>query len=202
MDTKLLFALALLAALAVPPPYAEAASSHEGNPERLALSAPDKTGGKPLMQALALRASNRSISDRPLAEKTLSNLLWAAWGVNRPDGRRTVPTAQNQQAAALYVAMDNGVWRYDGATHELVKVLTEDTRASFGGAPVILIYAAEAGPYAGMHVGSMYQNAGLFCASEGLAGVVKGTGVTLLQNRLPLPPGYSILIVQPVGLPK
>ena len=122
--------------------------------------------------------------------------------MNRDDGRRTVPTARNSQAAALYVVLASGVWRYEGATHGLVKALNVDERARFGGAPVTLIYAAEEGPYAGMHVGSMYQNAGLYCASAGLANVVKGTGVSVLQGRLPLPPGYSILVVQSVGLPQ
>ena len=202
MNMKILFVLILFGVLTALAPYAVAASGPEAAPERITLHAPDKAGGMPLMQALALRATNRSISPQPLPEKDLSNLLWAVWGVNRESGKRTVPTANNSQAAALYVAMANGVWRYEGAAHELVKVLNEDTRAEFGGAPLILIYAAEEGPYAGMHVGSMYQNAGLYCASAGLASVVKGTGVSLLKDRLPLPPKYAIRIVQPVGLPK
>lgn len=202
MDAKILFALVLFGALALSPLCAVAASGSESGLERMALPAPDKTGGKPLMQALALRATNRAISQQPIPERDLSNLLWAAWGVNRDDGRRTVPTARNSQAAALYVVLASGVWRYEGATHGLVKALNVDERARFGGAPVTLIYAAEEGPYAGMHVGSMYQNAGLYCASAGLANVVKGTGVSVLQGRLPLPPGYSILVVQSVGLPQ
>ena len=153
------------------------------------------------MQALALRASNRSISRQPLPEKDVSNILWAAWGVNRPDGRRTVPTARNMQAVALYAARADGVWRYEGEGHELIKVLDEDWRAEFGGAPLTLIYAAEEGPYAGMHVGSMYQNAGLYCASAGLANVVKATGLSSVRERLPLPFGYSVQILQLVGLP-
>lgn len=202
MNTKMLLALALFSVLALSSPHAEAAGGSENGLERMALSAPDKTGGKPLMQALALRATNRAISQQPISEQDLSNLLWAAWGVNRADGRRTVPTAKNSQNAALYVVLASGVWRYEGATHELVKALNVDERAKFGGAPVTLVYAAEEGPYAGMHVGSMYQNAGLYCASAGLANVVRATGVSALQGRLPLPPSYSILIVQPVGLPQ
>ena len=201
MDAKILFALVLFGALALSPLCAVAASGSESGLERMALPAPDKTGGKPLMQALALRATNRAISQQPIPERDLSNLLWAAWGVNRDDGRRTVPTARNSQSAALYVVLASGVWRYEGATHELVKALNVDERARFGGAPVTLIYAAEEGPYAGMHVGSMYQNAGLYCASAGLANVVKATGVSSVQGRLPLPPKYSVLIIQLVGLP-
>lgn len=201
MNTGLLLAVVLCAALTVLPACAGAASGPESEAARMVLPAPDKSGGKPLMQALALRASNRSISRQPLPEKDLSNILWAAWGVNRPDGRRTVPTARNTQAVALYAAMANGVWRYEGERHELIKVLDADLRDTFGGAPLTLIYAAGQGPYAGMHVGSMYQNAGLYCASAGLANVVKATGVSSVQGRLPLPPKYSVLIIQSVGLP-
>ena len=193
--------MALCGALVALPACAKAAPGNESGAARMVLPAPDKSGGKPLMQALALRASNRSISRQPLPERDLSNVLWAAWGVNRPDGRRTVPTARNTQAVALYAAKADGVWRYEGERHELVKVLNEDWRSKFGGAPLTLIYAAEEGPYAGMHVGSMYQNAGLYCASAGLANVVKGTGVSELRGRLPLPSGYSVLIIQLVGLP-
>lgn len=170
--------------------------------QRLALPAPDKSGGMPLMQALAQRASNRAIAAQPLSEQDLSNILWAAWGVNRADGRRTVPTAKNSQAAALFVVKNDGVWRYEGDAHALVKVMDEDVRAKFGGAPLTLLFAAEEGPYAGMHVGSMYQNVGLYCASAGLANVVKATGVSVLQGRLPLPSNYSILIVQSLGSPR
>ena len=201
MNTGLLLVVVLCGALVALPACAKAESTSEGGAARMVLPAPDKSGGKPLMQALALRASNRSISRQPLPKRDLSNILWAAWGVNRPDGRRTVPTARNTQAVALYAAMANGVWRYEGERHELIKISNEDWRTEFGGAPLTLIYAAEEGPYAGMHVGSMYQNAGLYCASAGLANVVKGTGVSALRGRLPLPSGYSVLIIQLVGLP-
>ncbi len=201
MNTGILLAMVLCGALAALPACAKAAPDPEGGAARMVLPAPDKSGGKPLMQALALRASNRSISRQPLPEKDLSNILWAAWGVNRPDGRRTVPTARNTQAVALYAARADGVWRYEGERHELVKVLDADLRDTFGGAPLTLVYAAEEGPYAGMHVGSMYQNAGLYCASAGLANVVKATGVSAVRGRLPLPPKYSILIIQSVGMP-
>lgn len=203
VDGKFLFALILFGALTALPHIAGAASGPETGRERITLPAPDKTGGKPLMQALALRASNRAFSPQAISNQDLSNLLWAAWGVNRQDGRRTVPTARNTQDAALFVARENGVWRYEGQTHQLVKVLDEDKRAgNFGGAPVVLVYAAKLGPHAGMHVGSMYQNAGLYCASAGLANVVRATGVSAFQGHLPLPPGYAVLIVQLVGLPR
>ncbi len=170
--------------------------------ERVTLPAPGKDGGKPLMQALALRKSTRSFGDAPLSQQELSNLLWATWGVNRPDGRRTAPTARNQQRVEVYAAKADGVWRYDGPGNVLEKVLDRDTRQAFGGAPLTLVYAAENNEYGALHVGSLYQNAGLYCASAGLNNVVKATGVDMLQNDLPLPAGYKIFIVQSIGLPK
>lgn len=169
--------------------------------ERLALPPPDKQGGKPLMECLALRRSTRSFSQEPLALQDLSNLLWATFGLNRPDGRRTAPTARNTQEVLLLVVRGDGVWRYEGREHALVRELSLDARDRFGGAPVTLLYAAPEGPYAGMHVGSLYQNAGLYCASAGLANVVKGTGVSALNAELRLPKGYRVLIVQSVGRP-
>lgn len=185
-----------LAAQQTAPPTATAG-------ERIALPAPDKEGGKPLMQALSLRKSERSFSSDALSEQEISNLLWAAWGVNRPDGRRTVPTANNRQRVEVYAAKADGVWRYDGPSHSLEKVLERDALPSFGGAPLTLIYAVEdnADTYGSMHVGSIYQNVGLYCASADLAGVVKASGASDAQKKLPLPAGYKVLIVQSVGRP-
>jgi hypothetical protein len=169
----------------------------------IALPKPDTKGGKPLMEALSLRQSTRAFKDAALPAQELANLLWACWGVNRPDGRHTVPTSQNKQNVAVYAALANGVWRYDAAKHELVRFLANDTRALFGGAPLTLLYAAEDGYYAsGMHVGSLYQNVGLYCASAGLGNVVKRNGVDALDGVLKLPDGYRMLIVQSVGYPR
>ncbi len=199
MHTEILLSAALAILLSFTAP-AQAAQMAVG--ERLTLPAPDKQGGKSLMQALAERKTNRAISDAPLPVQELSNLLWATWGVNRPDGRRTAPTARNYQKVEVYVAMADGVWRYDGPSHSLEKVLDRDTHSAFGGAPVTLVYAAEADECGAMHVGSLYQNAGLYCASAGLANVVKATGINVLQKELKLPAGYKILIVQSIGVPK
>ena len=162
------------------------------------------TGGMPLMEALALRVSGRSFSERALPDQVLSDLLWACWGVTRPDGRRTAPTSRNKQNIQVYAALESGVWLYEGVKHELVRVLKDDVRAKFGGAPLTLIYAAEDGYYAsGMHAGSLYQNVGLYCASVGLANVVKLNGVDVLDAAaLKLPEGYRVYIVQPVGYPR
>lgn len=179
------------------------ASAADGSTGSLKLPKPDTSGGKPLMEALSLRKTTRSFSDKAVSEQELSNLLWAAWGVNRSDMRRTVPTSMNKKNVALYAVMQNGVWLYDAEKHELSLALAGDMRSKYGGAPLTLVYAAEDGYYAsGMHVGSMYQNAGLYCASVGLGNVVKRSGVDALDGALNLPNKYRVFIVQSIGWPK
>lgn len=171
--------------------------------EEIVLPAPQKEGGKPLMEALSLRQSNRMIRPDAVSDQDLSNLLWAAWGINRQDsGHRTIPTAMNKQNAELYAAFEKGVWRYDAAGNKLVKVSGVDYRNRFDNAPLILVYAAEDAPFAEMHVGSMHQDVGLYCASAGLANVVKQTGLDIFKDAFPLPKGYRLVILQLVGLPK
>ena len=170
---------------------------------RIALPKPRMTGGKPLMEALAARGAGRNFSDKPVSEQVLSNLLWATWGINRPDGRRTAPTARNTQDIQVYAALESGVWLYDAARNELVQALGGDTRKKFGGAPVTLLFAVpEKDRFGAMHAGSLYQNAGLYCASEGLANVVKATGADALEGALPLPSGYAVIIIQSIGWPR
>lgn len=171
--------------------------------KRISLPKPVTTGGMPLMDALSARASNRKFADKILPDQVLSNLLWATWGINRPDGHRTAPTALNKQDIRVYAAMENGVWFYDAAKNELALAMEGDTRAVFGGAPVTLLYAVpESSPAGGMHAGSLYQNAGLFCASEGLANVVKTSQAGKLDGKLFLPQGYTIVVVQSIGYPQ
>lgn len=192
----LLFCLALVPLFAMPPLAAAAES------DRIVLPAPDKEGGMPLMRALAERRSTRSFKNAPLPMEHVGNLLWAAFGVNRADGRRTAPTARNTQEAAVYAVMENGVWAYDAKEHALARVMASDERKRFGGWPLTLLFAAPEGPFSGMHAGSMYQNAGLYCASAGLNNVVKATGASALNGVLPMPKGYKVLIIQSVGLPE
>jgi len=170
--------------------------------EKWALPSPITEGGMPLMAALAQRQSARNFSDKAISEQTLSDLLWATWGVNRADGRHTAPTANNKQQIIVFAALDSGVWFYEPSDNTLVKVLPDDTRALCGGAPLTLIYAAPAdGEFSGVHVGSLYQNAGLYCASAGLVNVVKGTGRDALDGKLTLPEGYKVFMVQSIGWP-
>jgi hypothetical protein len=171
--------------------------------QTMRLPAPDKTGGMPLMQALAERKSTKNFSEQAVSVQDLSNLLWAAWGVNRPDGRRTAPTARNTQAAEIYVVLDSGVWRYDGSKHLLEQTLPGDMRVKVGGAPVTLLFAAPAGDqWAGEHIGAIYQNAGLYCASAKMACVVRVSGADGLKDSLALPKDYRVYIAMAAGWPK
>ncbi|MDR0239446.1 MAG: nitroreductase family protein [Deltaproteobacteria bacterium] len=171
--------------------------------QTMQLPVPDKASGMPLMQALAERKSTKSFGDKAVSAQDLSNLLWAAWGVNRPDGRRTAPTGRNSQAVNVYVVLDSGVWRYDGAKHLLEQALPGDLRAKVGGAPVTLLFAAPTDDrWAGEHVGSIYQNAGLYCASAKMACVVRVAGADGLKDSLTLPKGYSVRIALAAGWPK
>lgn len=172
------------------------------------LPAPRTDGGKPLMEALKERKTSRSFSDRPLEEQVLSDMLWAAFGINRPaEGKRTAPTALNKQNIDIYVLDAAGVWRYDAKTNTLAAVMQKDLRPVMDSqpfaakAPVTLLYVAENDVTSGMHVGSLYQNVGLFCASAGLNNVVRRMDKDKLTQALSLPAGKEVIVSQSVGYP-
>ncbi|MFQ9866379.1 MAG: nitroreductase family protein [Bilophila wadsworthia] len=113
-------------------------------------------------------------SPPPLSDKLLGDLLWAAYGVNRPNGKRTIPTAQNRQDLEIYVLRSDGAWLYDAPKHSLEQVSSSDLRNFLAGqgfvreAPVGLVYVTDTQKnskelFAAMHTGSAYQNVGLFC---------------------------------------
>ena len=191
-----------LAALALVPACPAVVNAAEPT-VRMELPTPNKTGGMPLMQALSGRHSTKTnYSGAALSLQQLSDLLWATWGVNREDGRRTAPTAMNRQDVRLYVALESGVWLYDTG-NALIRVLEGDWRGQMGGGSLTLLYAVPQGnEWGGAHVGSLYQNAGLFCASAGLGNYVHVSGLHALDGKLPLTEGWKIFIVQTVGLLK
>ncbi len=187
-------------------------------PARIALSEPRRTGGQPLMQSLAKRHSTREFSQREVPEPLLSNLLWAANGINRPDTHgRTVPSARNWQEIDVYLARIDGLFRYDADAHALEPVHSRDVRSLtgmqdfVGSAPLNLVYVADlskvtAGDpmerrfFCAADAGFIAQNVYLFCASEGLATVVRG----LLDRRKLIPamqlkPQQRALLAQTVG---
>ena len=185
------------------------------------LPKPDMEGGKPLMQVLKARQSGREFSAEKLPPQVLSNLLWAAWGVNRPDsGRRTAPSASNRQEIEIYVATAEGLYLYDAKAHRLQPVLAKDLRAAtgrqpfVGEAPVNLVYVADYSKMgkgsdedkaltAGADTGFISQNVYLYCASEGLATVVRGmVDRPALARAMNLRPDQRIVLGQTVGYPK
>ena len=196
---SMLLSLAALALVPASPAVTQAAESAT----RMELPAPNKSGGMPLMQALnARRSTKTNYSGAALSAQQLSDLLWATWGVNREDGRRTAPTAMNRQDVRVYVALENGVWQYD-AGHALIKVLDGDWRSQMGGGSLTLLYAIpQVNEWGGAHVGSLYQNAALYCASAGLGNFVHVSGLHALDGKLPLPEGWKVYIIQTVGLLK
>ena len=167
------------------------------------LPAPQKQGGLSVPEALAGRHVERSFDSRPLPLQEVSNILWAACGVNREDGRRTVPTAMNYQRIGVYAVLPDGVYRYDAGQNILEQVLQGDYLKRYAnGAPMVLLHAAQQSDhYSAFHIGSMYENVALYCASAGLANVMKAQETNLLDGVLPLPDGWKVYMIQPVGYP-
>jgi SagB-type dehydrogenase family enzyme len=173
------------------------------------------------MQVLKERKSSREFSLEKLSLQVLSNLIWAASGVNRPEsGRRTAPTAANWQEIDIYLAMAEGLYLYDAKSHLLKPVLAEDIRALTGlqpfvkDAPLNLIYVAdfsrigrgtreEKDFFSAADTGFIAQNVYLFCASEGLATVVRANiDKPTLAKTMKLGPDQKITLSQTVGYPK
>jgi len=185
------------------------------------LPKPQMDGGRPLMQVLRNRSSSREFSPQKLPLQVLSNLLWAASGVNRPEsGKRTAPTAANWQEIDIYVATANGLYLYDAKSHLLKPILAEDIRALTGRQPFVkdaalnLIYVAdfsrigrgtneEKDFFSAADTGFIAQNVYLFCASEGLATVVRASiDRPALGKTMKLGPDQRITLSQTVGYPK
>jgi SagB-type dehydrogenase family enzyme len=182
------------------------------------LPAPDKTGGKPLMQLLASRQSSREFSKEPLTTQQLSNLLWSAFGINRTEsGKRTAPSARNWQEIDIYVSTSEGVFLYDAKEHSLKQVLAEDIRALTGkqdyvkDAAINLIYVADMSKlgdvseedksfYSGADTGFIAENAYLYCTSENLAAVVRAMiDRDKLAKKLNLRSEQRITLGQTIG---
>lgn len=191
------------------------------------LSAPDMKGGKPLMQCLKDRKTERSFSPKKLPVEVLSNLLWAAAGISRPDsGKRTAPSAKNWQEIDIYVAMEEGLYLYNAKAHALNPVVKADlrkatthalqsSRSSIAAAPLQMIYVVD---YAKMTIGTsdenkllysgadsafISQNVYLYCASEGLAtGVRAYVDKDALAKKMNLRDKQQVVFVQAVGYPQ
>jgi nitroreductase len=180
------------------------------------LPKPQMTAGMPLMQALAERKTTRAFLDKPMPQQTLSNLLWAAFGVNRPREvkpglGRTAPSAMNKQEIEIDVVLASGVYVYDAEANLLRPVAGGDVRAKMGAPPaelaaVTLVYVTGANPdYAQVDAGFIGENVYLFAASEGLNAwfyALHGQqDATAVAAALKLPAGKRPLYAQSVGYP-
>ena len=186
--------------------------------QTMVLPKPQTTGGMPLMEALSKRQTSRDFSDKKLPDQVLSNLLWAGWGINRPDlKKRTAPSSMNKQEMDVYVIMAEGVFLYDAENNALKKVVDGDIRALAGKqafvatAPVTLVFVAD---YKKMGEGTdqvkevtsntdaafISQNVYLYCASENLAtGVRAYVDREALHTAMKLLPDQHITLAQSVG---
>ena len=185
--------------------------------EPIALPPPRSMGGKPLIEALMLRRSTREYSERPLPPQVLSDLLWAAFGVNRPSGDRTAPYWRHIMVIDVYAVRADGVWLYEPKRHALLPQLSADLRAQtglqdfVGTAPLNLVYVAhgermqdippqERRLYASVNSGFIGQNVYLFCASEGLGTVFRGAvDYDKLSRAMQLGTDQFVTFAQTVG---
>lgn len=208
--------LALFASFSIPAQDAAASAKIDPAAESVALPAPAKTGGMPLMQALAERKTVRDYKPGELDAATLSEILYAANGVNRPDGKRTIPTAMNRQDLEVYVALPGAAYHYDAKENKLVRIDAGDFRAELimnknmaKNAAAILVYASDSTKfpndikYPAIHVGEASQDVYLYCASKGLGTVSLGmydeNGV---RKVFKLDGKMTVILAQAVGFPK
>jgi nitroreductase len=191
----------------------------------IALPAPNKTGGKPLMQALNERQSIRTFTKDNLTQQQLSDLLWAGWGINRPDQKkRTAPSARNVQEIDVYVALPEGLYLYVAESNTLKQINNKDlrklcgTQDFVGEAPLNIVYVADMGKlgkkegdeikdsellssYA--NTAFIAQNIYLYCASENLGCVIRGmVPKDKLAPEMGLRSNQKIILSQTVGVPR
>jgi SagB-type dehydrogenase family enzyme len=193
--------------------------SHGADPlPPIQLSPPETSGGMPLMQALHERMSTKEFSPRTISQQQVSNLLWAAYGINRPEsGKRTIATAVNCQDIAVYVVLEKGAYVYEAEEHRLIPVVDRDLRSLAATqdyaqvAPINLVYVSDHRKmadrfgdkkriYGAFHAGSISQNVYLYCASAGLGSVVRDSvDRTRLGEALKLSEEQVIVMAQSVG---
>lgn len=185
------------------------------------LPEPTKTGGKPLMQALSERSSSRNFIDKDLTNQQLSDLLWAAYGINRPElGKHTAPTSRNRQDIEIYITTKDGVFLYKPIEHQLEQIIEGDKREIAGlqefvkTAAVNLLYVSDFDKLgdaaddkkmmtAATHCGFIGQNVYLYCASEGLITVFRAMiDRDLIRETLNLTENKRVIYGQTVGYSK
>ena len=186
------------------------------------LPTPDKSNSMTLMQALQQRQSGREFSTRAIDNQTLSQVLWAACGINRPESKKiTAPSAINAQDIQVYVASKDGVYLYLPLVNKLQKVTDEDVRplvagrqASIGEAPIHLILVSDLSKFgnrqndatitmATMDSGYVSENISLICTALGLVTVPRMMmDKEGLKKALQLTDHHELLLNNPIGWPK
>lgn len=187
--------------------------------ETVKLPSPQKNGGMSLMEALDKRQSQREYSSKDLSLQQMSNLLWAAYGINRDNGYRTAPSARTAHEYEIYIIKSEGWYVYDAAQHAMLKMGNVDLREYAGTqdfvktAPVNLVFVADMEKmasfnqemqkfYSAADVGYISQNVYLWCASEGLATIVRGQiDKAKAKEVLKLRPLQQVILAQTVGYP-
>ncbi|MEK8126047.1 SagB/ThcOx family dehydrogenase [Methylocystis sp. IM4] len=210
MSTLTKLALGMMGRLRPKPARGEAS-------ETIVLPEPQKEGGIPLMEAISKRRSDREFSGQELPLPLLSNLLWAAYGVNRADGHRTAPSALDAQEIDVYVALPSGAYLYDATANQLQLIASSDLRSITGhqdfvdDAPLDLVFVADYSrlklvpvalreSYASVAAGAISQNVYLFAAGNGLATVIRAwIDREAIANALGLSHDHQVLLSQTVG---
>ncbi len=169
------------------------------------LPEPVITGGMSLMEALKNRHSSTKFTKDEVPLQKISELLWAADGENRPDGKRTAPSALNTQVITIYVALQDGIYKYNPQMHTLEAFSKEDIRPIIGSkAPVILLYVAnlarQSKYLAAVDCGFIGQNVYLYSAANNLNTVfLYGVNSSALNYKLGLKLGEEVLFAQLVS---
>jgi SagB-type dehydrogenase family enzyme len=174
-----------------------------------------------LMSALQNRQSQRNFNEEMLTLEDLSNVLWAAYGINREDGKRTVPSAVALYPVKVYAVLSNGIYFYNAENNELEAVAEGDFRSIQGqafshNAPLNILYIADMNKYdnssykvndetaikfAMSDASHSSQNVYLYCAGFGLKTVIRGGGFdeATIRNVLNLDNRHFVLLAQTVG---
>ena len=173
------------------------------------LPAPDKTNKTTLIEALENRHSDREFSNKVVDNQTLSTILWAAYGVNRADGKRTIPTALDKKDLNIYVFNKDGIWLYDANANTLKQQSSKNHLNLFqkqdymNSVSTVLVYTGSTEDYAVMHAGSAYQNVELYVAANNMASIVRGYfDHEKVQEVLNLPANQRVIISQAIGWKK
>jgi len=195
-------------------------AAHAAELQPIQLQKADAAGGNALLKLLEKRSSAREFAPDPLSAAHLSGLLWAGFGINRADGKRTAPSARNRQEIDVYVALANGLYLYDAKANALKPITPDDIRALTGTqgyvrqAAVNLVYVADMSKmaeltdeekdlYPGADAGFIAENVYLYCAAEGLACVVRALiDRPALAKAMRLRPDQKIMLAHSIGYQK